>query len=298
MMTKTTNQTTHHIPGSTPGIDGDGSQPDFGISAIFPGTTSEFSTSAGLFGAATGGTSASTMLQSLYLTESGDTASISVNDLHQGQLGDCFLISPIGEIAMHNPSWIQNMIHQNTNGTSTVTLYTASNGQLPTYGTTQFSATQITVADNFASYTVNSGASQDVVGNVKEIWPQVIEKAVASLDGGYNVINNGGYPIVAMEELTGHSATSIGASGMTLSELQSFINAGDLITMDTSSNSNLPYGLVSGHSYMFEKLTTSGGTPMVQLGNPWGMDQPSLIPVAQITAGSSGLVQVDIGKVG
>jgi hypothetical protein len=300
IMTKTTTQAAHHVPGYTLATDGDGDQPDFGITTILTGTTTEISASAGTLSALLVGSSSTsgTTLQSLYLTERGDTTAISINDLHQGQLGDCFLISPIGEIAMRDPTWIQNMIHANANNTDTVTLYLDANGQLPTYGTTQLTPYQVTVTNSFPSFTMNSASGQDVVGGVKEIWPQVLEKAVATLDGGYATVNSGGYPVVAMEELTGHVATSISANGLTLSELQGFINAGDLITMDTSSNANLPYDLVSGHSYMFEKLTMSGSTPMVQLGNPWGTNQPSAIPLSQIASGASGLVQIDIGKVG
>jgi hypothetical protein len=32
--------------------------------------------------------------------------------------------------------------------------------------------------------TVDSASGQDVVGNLKEIWPQVLEKADALLNGG------------------------------------------------------------------------------------------------------------------
>lgn len=229
----------------------------------------------------------------LYLQEAGDTAPISVNDLHQGQLGDCFLIAPIGEIALHNPNAISGMIHANGNGTDTVRLYLAANGRLPGYGTTAFRAVNVTVSEQFAGYTVNNGATQDVVGNQKEIWPQVLEKAVATLDGGYGAIANGGYPVSAMEELTGHAATSMMGYNLTLSALQGFMAAGDLITMDTPARSGLPDNLVGGHSYMFEKLTTTGGKAMVQLGNPWGFDQPAAIPFTQLAAG---IAQVDIGR--
>jgi hypothetical protein len=184
------------------------------------------------------------------------------------------------------------MIHGNGNGTDTVRLYLAANGSIPSYGTAAFRAVNVTVSESFPNISVDNGATQDVVGNQKEIWPQVLEKAVATLDGGYNAIANGGYPVSAMEELTGHAATSMAASGLTVAELQGFVAAGDLLTMDTAGRSGLPYGLVGGHSYMFEKLTVSGGTAMVQLGNPWGTDQPAAIPLARL---ATGIAQVDIG---
>ena len=231
--------------------------------------------------------------QALYLTEAGDTAAISVNDLHQGQIGDCFLVAAIGELALTHPGAINSMIHANSNGTETVSLHTDRNGALPTYRSTAFSQIAITVNNVFPTYAINNGAAQGVVGNQKEIWSQVLEKAVATLDGGYGAIAYGGNPTVAMEQLTGHSATFMSPASLTLGMLQGFMAAGDLIVMDTPSRSGLPYNLVGGHAYMFEKVVMSGGAAMVQLGNPWGFNQPALIPLSQL---SKGIAEVDIGR--
>jgi hypothetical protein len=230
--------------------------------------------------------------QVLYLVEPGDRAAVSVGDLHQGQIGDCFLISPIGELALWHPGAIGDMIHANANGTETVTLYTAANGSLPTFGTTAFRAVAVTVANVFPAYGINNGASQDVVGGQKEIWPQVLEKAVATLDGGYGAISGGGNPIIPMEELTGQSAGNMMPARLTLALLQSFQAAGDLVVMDTLAQSGLPYNLVGNHAYMFESVSMTGGGAMVQLGNPWGFDQPAAIPLAQL---SRGICEVDVG---
>jgi Calpain family cysteine protease len=234
--------------------------------------------------------------QTLYLTEPGTISPISVSDINQGQLGDCFLLSSIGEEALFHPSAITNMIHNNGNGTETVTLYTASNGSLPTFSTTSFKATTVTINNVFSSESVNSGAQQDVVGNQKEIRPQVLEKAVATLDGGYNAIANGGTSLVAMEELTGQATSYMTPASLTLATLQNFVAAGDLIVMDTSSRSGLPYGLFGDHAYMFDKLTGTGSSAAVQLLNPWGFDQPAAIPLTKLA--SSGIVEIDIGHTG
>jgi hypothetical protein len=235
------------------------------------------------------------VVDTLYLQEPGDTSAISVADINQGQLGDCFLLSPIGELALFHPSSIMNMIHANANGTETVTLYTASNGELPSFGTTSFSPDYITVTNSFPSDSVNNASYQDVAGNQKEIWPQVLEKAFATLDGGYGAIANGGSPVIATEELTGQPATWMSPAALTLGALVSDLSAGDLITMDTSSNTGLPFNLVSNHAYMTEGVTTQGGVAMVQLINPWGFNEPAAIPLTQL---SQGIIEVDIGHIG
>ncbi len=243
-------------------------------------------------GAGTTAGDSTTPADTLYLQEPGNTAAISVADINQGQLGDCFILSPIGELALFHPSSITQMIHANANGTETVTLYTASDGQLPTFGTTSFTPIGVTVTNSFPSNSVNNGATQDVVGNQKEIWPQVLEKAFATLDGGYTAIAGGGSPVIATEELTGKAATWMSPAAFTLSELDSVLAAGDLVTMDTASSAGLPFNLVSDHAYMLEGATSVGGAPAVQLLNPWGFNQPAVIPLAQL---SQGIVEVDIG---
>ena len=104
------------------------------------------------------------LTQVLYLTETGTTSAISNADINQGQIGDCFLLSSIGEIAMLKPTAISNMIHVNANGTQTVMLFEASNSQLPGYGTTAYKAVSETVTDIFPTYAVNNGSTQDVLG--------------------------------------------------------------------------------------------------------------------------------------
>jgi hypothetical protein len=234
-----------------------------------------------------------TLTDTLYLQEPGDASAISVADINQGQIGDCFLLSSIGELALFHPAAIMNMIHANPGGTETVTLHKASTGTLPGFGTTSFEPIGVTVSNSFPSYAVNNGANQDVVGGFKEIWPQVLENAVATLDGGYSAIANGGNPIIAMEELTGESATYMLPAALTLANLDSFVAAGDLITLDTSSAPGLPFGLVSDHAYMFEGVTLQGGVPMLTAGNPWGFDQPAAIPLSEL---SRGFIEVDVGR--
>ena len=237
---------------------------------------------------------AAAMTQALYLTEAGDKTAISVGDLHQGQIGDCFLISSIGELALFHSANLSSMIKPGANGTETVTLYTAANGSLPTFGTSAFKAVSVTVSNLFPTYSVNNAANQDVVGSQKEIWAQVVEKAVATLYGGYGAIAYGGNPMIAMEELTGKSATCMSPASLTAAKLTSLVQAGNMVVFDTANSAALPYNLVGNHAYMFEKMTTVNGVPTVQLGNPWGFDQPAAIPVSQL---SKAFVEIDVGRV-
>ncbi len=262
--------------------------PQLDPAASMPEPSPSYSSSAALPPAV----QAAAMVQTLYVTETGTSTPISVADINQGQLGDCYLLSSIGEIAMLRPSFISNMIHANSNGTETVTLYKAANGSLPGWGTMAFKATSVTVTNAFPSFSVNNGANQDVLGNQKEIWPQVLESAYASLNGGYGVIGNGGSPAVAMEELTGHVATEVAAGSVTLAMLQSDSQAGDLIVMDTQNKSGLSNGLVGNHAYMFAGVTGTGAAAALNLFNPWGTNEPTPVLLSQF---SKNFAAVDVG---
>jgi hypothetical protein len=237
---------------------------------------------------------ASVLKMTLYLTETGNANPISYTDINQGQIGDCFLLSSIGEIAMQKPSFISNMIHLNANGTETITLYEGSNGLAADYGTTKYKAVTEVVSNVFQSNGVNNGASQDVMASQKEIWPQVIEKADAQLNGGPGLssIANGGSPVIALEQLTGHAAQWVDPANLTLANLITFVNSADLLVFDTRASGALPSGLVNNHAYMFDGITGSGANALVHFANPWGIDNPSPVAITQL---SRGFAEVDIG---
>ncbi len=230
----------------------------------------------------------------LFLTEVGDTAVISMNDIHQGQIGDCFLLSPIGDLAAVDPALIKSMIHANADGSETVTLNLDKSGGLALPGASAFKSVTTTVTNVFPNDGVNNGATQDVVNGNKEIWAQVLEKAVAQVDGGYGAIAKGGNPAMAMEELTGHAANAYRASSVSASALQAFAKAGDIITFDTFNKSGLADNLVGSHAYMFKGVVNTAGGPAVQLANPWGFNQPTLVPVSQF---ASVFAEIDVGRV-
>jgi hypothetical protein len=194
----------------------------------------------------------------------GDSNGISYQDIHQGGLGDCYFLAALGEVAKNDPDFIRQMIRDNGNGTYTVTLY-------------QFEPVQVTVSpSDFAPNGVNSQPDEGVIDGQKELWPQIIEAAYAKLEGGYGKIGNGGYPSDAMETLTGFNASW--SSPGSFEQIKSDLAKGKLVTLDTPDEP-LPYDLLSSHSYMvIGTYTDLQGNNYVKLQNPWGYDQPSVIP--------------------
>ena len=222
----------------------------------------------------------------LYLQEPGGTSPISTADIHQNGIGDCYLLSAIGELALLHPNMIENMIRVNANGTETVSLYGDASGSAPGFDTSSFSAVQVTVDNLFDPDSVNSQPGQDSYAGQQEIWVQVLEKALATTVGGYGVVDQGGYPTLAMEQLTGQQANFYATGSLTLGQLQADMAAGDLITFDTPQSTALANDpLVLDHAYMLGGLIDQGGTEMVQLLNPWGPSyNPAPIAFSQIAA--------------
>ena len=227
--------------------------------------------------------------QVLFGKEDGDTKDVSETDVHQDGLGDCYLLSSIGEIARIKPDLIKQMIKDNGNGTYTVTLHREKTGLGYLIGKIsgqEFEDVKVTVDANIGTNAVDSGGGQAEAGGKKEVWVQVLEKAYAKLHGGYDKIDNGGWAAPAMETLTGKKAKGKPAATVTAAELEDAVNTGKPVVMDTPKlppGTGNPYKLVGPHAYMLQSIRTDkSGAKFVTLRNPWGFQNPPEIPFAQL----------------
>jgi hypothetical protein len=218
------------------------------------------------------------------------TPEFAVTDIHQEQVGDCYLLSSVGEIAKIRPDILQKMIKDNGNGTYTVTFHEQKSGLSYVWGKVTgdtFKEVQVTVDGNFAPNVANSGPADDVVAGKKEIWVQVVEKAYAKYHGGYDKIQ-GGDPANALQELTGKEATSVGTGSVSLKDLQDDVAAKKPIVMSTpdrdeGKKGKMPFKMHSNHAYMVDHIEAGpDGKARVFLRNPWGHDDPDPIPFDQL----------------
>ncbi len=214
----------------------------------------------------------------------------SWNDVNQGYLGDCYLLSSLAEVAYKNPSVISSMFTNDGNGIYGVRFY----------------------IDGVAEYvTVNSslanGGSKFNYG--ADIWASLAEKAYAQLQAGgdytgnggaysnsWTTIGNGGMPEYALAEITGATQiTDYSASGSSWSTdvynaSQSITNwsngattnsvcsyltadlaAGDDVILSSYTNAKDSSGkttLVSSHAMSIYGYDSATG--MFEIRNPWG----------------------------
>lgn len=112
---------------------------------------------------------------------------VSVKDVRQGAIGDCFLIAGIYEIAARNPQAIHDMMRDNGDGTVTVRLFSKDvNGELKPKAIT------------FEKSTLSTDEHAE-----DALWVQMLEKAYAIEKGSYVKLNEGGYSHKVFETLLG-----------------------------------------------------------------------------------------------
>ena len=107
----------------------------------------------------------------------GDTHAVDPNDVVQGGLNDCFVLAPMISIARFRPSYIMDKIRR-TNGGWMVKLFS------PTWW--WYDEFSVFVDNRFwqrSGRPVYAQTADVVTGNI-EMWPMILEKAVALARGG------------------------------------------------------------------------------------------------------------------
>ncbi len=215
----------------------------------------------------------------------------SMNDINQGYMGDCYFLSSLAEVAYQNASIIKSMFTDNGNGTYGVRFFI--NG----------SAQYVTVNNMMA----NGGTLFD---KGPDMWAGLAEKAYAQFqsialstgNSSYNygnawsTIANGGWPLNALEAITGASSLSeFRANGTTwadynfnaglgqtsvlsgvstasvLSTLVTDLSLGYDLVLCSWTNATDSAGrttLVSSHAMSIYGYDTATG--MLEVRNPWG----------------------------
>lgn len=149
----------------------------------------------------------------------GDDREIDPNDVHQGDIGNCYFLSALTGIAKLNPELIRNAIEGPLeDGTYNVTLFLSSGWEEDK----AIEPTTVNITPSFAVYkkfndprrgitedwagrdAYSSGADRDGEGNM-ELWVKLLEKAYAAVQGTWMNVDNGrgGWPMIALEVLTG-----------------------------------------------------------------------------------------------
>jgi hypothetical protein len=226
------------------------------------------------FGNITGSTGHTAIPGDVTVIGQGDGAAVHPNDINQGGLGDCYLLSSLGAIALQNRSVIENAIRDNGDGTYTVTFHEPSNAPFWKLWADDYNRVEITVSNEFAT-DANGAPAFARFGDTNELWPMIVEKAYAQWKGGYQQIN-GGVAGNAMEAITGQESTVV-VGDMDLDDMAEAFEDGEAIVLSSmpSADAKGPLydngTLVSGHAYFVTNVDEANGR--VTIHNPWGWER-------------------------
>lgn len=231
-----------------------------------------------------------------FVKGAGDSHEVDPNDAKQGSLGDCYLIAGMIAVARANPQAIKNIIKDNGDGTFNVTLFIRQN---------YYSAPRAEVITVDARLPVKSKDSPlyakvgDQADGKDELWPALIEKAVAQKKASYELISGGninknGFNFAgATELLTGKRENYYAFSKLDEDDvlLMAAFALEDKLPVICSSRSDVEndealtreanaVNVYWNHAYPVESVDLSKRTITFQ--NPWGSHHVKDLPIADV----------------
>jgi hypothetical protein len=207
----------------------------------------------------------------------GSSGAPTYQDVNQGYVGDCYFVSSLGEVALKDPSAIENMISSNGNGTYGVRFFV--NGQ-PDYVTVNSQLPTMT------GYAWANHSQLEFANGTTDDWVALVEKAYAQLNAqtnaphgmqlnsasdsyaGITAGNGSALTLITNQQETPTSLSPYESSSTLasiLSNITSSFNAGEEVLMSTPGYSN--GNLVGGHMYMVTGINAASGTMTIH--NPW-----------------------------
>lgn len=191
-------------------------------------------------------------------------------DIRQGMIGNCYLLSALGSLASQNPAFIKSMITDNNDGTYTVRFYedrkpvfVKVDGRMPTRNKALYYA-----------HTPNNAV----------LWPCVLEKAFAQYKGGYEAIGVGDpYGFIGIPLFGRRGKVYTYSGDRDHARMFGIIKAGiddkkRVVTLclyrDFNETRFKGMGFVSEHAYAVLNAEAVNGRMMITLRNPWGEIEP------------------------
>ena len=210
---------------------------------------------------------------------------ITVDDLAQGAVGNCFFIGALSAIASDRPKDIEE-------------LFACWDEQAGVYGVMFFKqgGWEWVIVDDFVPITVDrSGgrfplyASSTADAADVELWPMIVEKAYAKMHYSWDSID-GGWAQEALSDVTGGVDFTLDLKKQRIQfpyfaecvadpftvmccSVDEAAAAGDGSATGKAGEAGGAMGLFLGHAYsVVAAKQTTDGTQFVQVRNPWGGD--------------------------
>ena len=206
----------------------------------------------------------------------------TMDDVNQGQVGDCYLMSTLASLATSSPNRLREMAVDLGDGNYVV--------QFKRGG--KFSYVRVTA--DLPNWVAHVGGSGD-------IWALIIEKAYAFFRTGQNTYDslNAGFSSKVFSDL-GISSTSftpsiyVNGSNAQLKAIQTALASGHAVTAGTDAGLAVSASVVESHAYsVVSAFRDARGAIWYAMRNPWGVDG-----VYNYTDPSDGIVYVSAYQLG
>lgn len=204
------------------------------------------------------------------------------NDISQGEDGDCWFLAGLGTITLHDPGFLQQHIHENDNGTYTVTFYSGGKPvKITVDGTLPVNVDP--KKGSFAGGLVYAHSNNTTSGGDNtSLYAAIYEKAYAQFKGSYQAIDKG-FGDQSLTDLTGNKAIKTSTGDYSLSQINSLMKSGAVMTTGSKDDKNLwdkitgggpetmdANKVVTSHEYMVKSVNLNSHPPTITLVNPWG----------------------------
>jgi hypothetical protein len=209
--------------------------------------------------------------QVLFALDSAGQPNISgdLKNIEQGDAGDCYFLAALLTVAARQPSTILNMVHDNGNGTYTISFHSKYDGSP--------NPVKVTVNGDLPYHRgkpYENGIEN--IGGKNVSWAAIIEKGWAAANGNSYAgidgtdlsdaqdhdVHNGLYAITGQEGVDRNPGGPM--TGVSFEQIQQDFTNG-LVTLGTSNSDGR---LESDHSYALLGVNSSDQTVVV--GNPQG----------------------------
>jgi Ca2+-binding RTX toxin-like protein len=195
----------------------------------------------------------------------------SMDDIAQGQVGDCWYLASLSAIAKVAPEQLRQAVTDLGDGTYAVRFFNPSNG----------AAQYVRVDADLYTYTWSATTQMYArSGSEGSIWAPILEKALTwvrgSKLGNYTTISSG-WMNEANSRLGIVSANSSpqaqGSVNAMVSWMQTQLDANKALTFGTPGGVQAGVRLVGGHAYTVHDIVDNGdGTYGIVVRNPWASD--------------------------
>ena len=191
---------------------------------------------------------------------------IAVEDIIQGELGDCYFLSALGSLCKF-PKLLENLfLFKEKTKEGIYGIYFYING-----------IKKLVLIDDYFPCISGQGNKALIMGKSEEdeIWVALIEKAFAKINGGYIRIGTGGTPNEVFDVLTEAYSEEIRVTESEEDELWNKLidgfKKGFVMTAGTSAHYFVQeVGLDTAHAYTVLGIHEINGEKVIRLRNPWG----------------------------